>query len=100
MMMQMLCRYAPRRYRVYRLISNLAPNRYEVYRVEGGLIYLNLHEHPSTVQVAMGTYEPAKHAMIRRHIRPGMTFIDAGANMGDFTLQAAKLVGSSGRVVA
>ena len=43
----------------------------------------------------MGTYEPAKHAMIRRHIRPGMTFIDAGANMGDFTLQAARLVGTS-----
>jgi hypothetical protein len=38
--------------------------------------------------------------MIRRHIRPGMTFIDAGANMGDFTVQAARLVGSSGRVIA
>src|SRR5580700_9316570 len=100
MLMQTLCRFAPRRHRVYRLISRLAPNRFEVYRIEGGLIYLNLREHPSTVQVAMGTYEPAKHAMIRRHIRSGMTFIDAGANMGDFTLQAARLVGSSGRVIA
>lgn len=100
MLMQALCRFAPRRYRVYRLISRLAADRYDVYRIEGGLIYLNLHEHPITVQVAMGTYEPAKHAMIRRHIRPGMTFIDAGANMGDFTLQAARLVGSSGRVIA
>jgi FkbM family methyltransferase len=100
MLMQTLCNFAPRRHRVYRLISRLAANRYEIYRVEGGLIYLNLHEHPMMVQVAMGTYEPAKHAMIRRHLRPGMTFIDAGANRGDFTLQAAKLVGSSGRVIA
>ncbi len=64
------------------------------------MIYLNLHEHPSTVQVAMGTYEAAKKAMIRRYLRPGMTFVDAGANMGYFTLQAAGLVGSSGRVIS
>lgn len=100
MLMQMLCKFAPRRYRVYNWISRLAPNRFEVYRIEGGLIYLNLHEHPSTVQMAMGTYEPAKHAIIRRHLRPGMTFVDAGANFGVFTLQAARLVGSSGRVIS
>jgi FkbM family methyltransferase len=100
MLMQALCRFAPRRHRVYRLISRLASDRYEIYRVEGGLIYLNLHEHPMMVQMAMGTYEPAKYAMIRRHLRAGMTFIDAGANRGYFTLQAAKLVGGTGRVVA
>jgi len=100
MLTQTLCRFAPRRHRVYRLISSLAADRFEIYRVEGGLIYLNLHEHPMMVQMAMGTYEPAKHAMIRRHLRPGMTFIDVGANMGDFTLQAARLVGSTGRVIS
>jgi FkbM family methyltransferase len=100
MLMQTLCRFAPRRHRVYRLISRLAPNRFEIYRVDGGLIYLNLHEHPMMVQMAMGTYEPAKHAMIRRYLRPGMTFIDVGANFGDFTLQAARLVGGTGRVIA
>ncbi len=52
------------------------------------------------VQMAMGTYEPAKHAMIRRHLRRGMTFIDVGANRGYFTLQAAQLVGSAGRVIS
>jgi len=100
MLTQTLCRFAPRRHRVYRLISRFAADRFEIYRVEGGLIYLNLHEHPMMVQVAMGTYEPAKHAMIRRHLRPGMTFIDVGANMGDFTLQAARLVGPSGTVIS
>ncbi len=100
MLMQMLCSVAPRRHRVYRLLSRLAADRHEIYRVEGGQIYLNLHESPMMVQVAMGTYESAKHAMIRRHLRAGMTFIDVGANMGDFTLLAARLVGSAGTVLS
>jgi FkbM family methyltransferase len=100
MLMQTLCRLAPRRHRVYRLLSRLAPNRFEIYRIDNGLIYLNVHEQPMMVQMAMGSYEPAKQAMIRRHLRPGMTFIDVGANLGYFTLQAARIVGNSGRVIA
>jgi FkbM family methyltransferase len=100
MLMQALCSVAPRRYRVYRLLSRLAADRYEIYRVEGGLIYLNLHESAAMVQRAMSAYEPAKHALIRRHLRPGMTFIDVGANKGDFTLLAARLAGNSGTVIS
>ena len=100
MLMQTLCKVAPRRYRVYRLLSQVAPDRYKIYRVEGGLIYLNLHESAAMVQRAMHSYEPGKHALIRRHLRPGMTFIDVGANKGDFTLLAARIVGDSGRVIS
>jgi FkbM family methyltransferase len=100
MLMQMVCSVAPRRYRVYRMLSRLAPNRYEIYRVEGGQIFLNLHESSAMVQRAMRSYEPAKHALIRKHLRPGMTFIDVGANKGDFTLLAARLAGSSGKVIS
>ncbi len=100
MLMQTLCRVAPRRYRVYRLLSRLAADRNEIYRVEGGLIYLNLHESAAMVQRAMSAYEPAKHALIRRHLRPGMTFIDVGANKGDFTILAARLAGLSGMVIS
>lgn len=100
MLMQTLCSVAPRRYRVYRMLSRIAPDRYEIYRVEGGLIFLNLHESSAMVQRAMGSYEPAKHALIRRHLRPDMTFIDVGANKGDFTLLAARLAGNSGRVIS
>ena len=100
MLMQALCSVAPRRHRVYRLISRLAADRLEIYRVEGGLIYLNLRESAMMVQRAMGAYEPAKHALIRRHLRPGMTFVDVGANKGDFTLLAARLAGDSGRVIS
>src|SRR5208282_1503184 len=100
MLMQTLCSVAPRRYRVYQLLSRLAADRYEIYRVQGGLIYLNLHESAAMVQRAMGAYEPAKYALIRRHLRPGMTFIDVGANKGDFTLLAARLSGNSGMVIS
>ncbi len=58
MLMQTLCSVAPRRYRVYRLLSRLAADRYEIYRVEGGLIFLNLHESSAMVQRAMRSYEP------------------------------------------
>jgi FkbM family methyltransferase len=45
-------------------------------------------------------YEPGLAACLARVLRPGDTFVDAGANQGYFSLLAAKLVGPSGRVVA
>ncbi len=47
-----------------------------------------------------GCYEPQESACLRDILRPGMIFVDVGANWGFFTLMAARLVGSSGRVVA
>lgn len=43
-----------------------------------------------------------RHAIrvVRRELLPGDTFVDLGANVGYYSLIAAKLVGPSGRVVA
>ena len=38
--------------------------------------------------------------ILRRYLRPGDTFVDCGANIGHFSLVAARLVGPSGHVVA
>jgi FkbM family methyltransferase len=38
--------------------------------------------------------------LVRRLLRPGDTFIDAGANFGYFTLLGSRLVGPTGRVIA
>jgi FkbM family methyltransferase len=47
-----------------------------------------------------GSFEPNEFAFLRRTLRPGMTFVDIGANEGLFTLFAARRVGGSGRVIA
>ena len=45
----------------------------------------------------LGIYEPSKQAAVRRFTRPGGVFYDLGANVGFYTLLAAKL---GARVVA
>lgn len=50
--------------------------------------------------MAFGLYELDTYRLLRRLLKPGMRFIDCGANIGYFTLLAAKLVGSGGRVDA
>jgi FkbM family methyltransferase len=50
--------------------------------------------------LALGTYELPIQEILVKHLRPGDTFYDIGANVGFFTAIAAKLVGSRGRVFA
>jgi len=47
-----------------------------------------------------GGGEPEVQDALRRHLRPGMTFYDLGANVGFFSLLAARMVGERGYVVA
>src|SRR5258707_10706146 len=48
----------------------------------------------------IGRYEPQETAILQHVLRPGMTFVDVGANWGYFTLAGAFLVGPTGRVVS
>lgn len=45
-------------------------------------------------------WDPAIGVFLARNLAPGATFVDVGANIGYFTLQAARLVGDAGTVVA
>jgi FkbM family methyltransferase len=47
-----------------------------------------------------GIWEPAETAAFLAHVREGMCVFDVGANIGYYTLLAARAVGSSGRVWA
>jgi FkbM family methyltransferase len=47
-----------------------------------------------------GSCEPGVAWFLGRFLKPGMSFIDAGANLGEFTVRAAQLVGPSGVVYA
>ncbi|MBL0163549.1 MAG: DUF4214 domain-containing protein [Xanthomonadales bacterium] len=46
------------------------------------------------------SYEPHVSALLKRQLSRGDTFLDIGANIGYFTMMAAKLVGSHGKVIA
>lgn len=50
--------------------------------------------------LACGQYDGPLHAYYDRHLRPGMTCFDVGANIGDSTLHLAMRVGRNGRVHA
>jgi FkbM family methyltransferase len=47
-----------------------------------------------------GRYEPNEFCLLARVLKPGMTLVDVGANMGLYTLYAARRVGLSGCVLA
>jgi FkbM family methyltransferase len=47
-----------------------------------------------------GVLEPGLTRRFRETVRPGMVVVDVGANVGMYTLIAARLIGTSGRVIS
>ena len=47
-----------------------------------------------------GIWEPAITRFVKGRLKPGDLFVDIGANVGYYSLLAAKLVGSEGQVIA
>ncbi|MEO0586585.1 MAG: FkbM family methyltransferase [Planctomycetota bacterium] len=88
-------------YRVARLARGLRGRAgwSGAFATPGGRMTLDLGVYPD-VAMAFGLYELATERLIRRVLRPGDRFVDGGANVGYFTLLAAKCVGPSGRVDA
>jgi FkbM family methyltransferase len=66
---------------------------------DGFRLKLDLATYPD-VAMAYGLYELDTARLIKRLLKLGDHFVDAGANIGYFTLLAARLVGPSGRVDA
>ena len=60
----------------------------------------HLHDRIMREVCLTGRYEPQETALVQQTLRPGMVFVDVGANWGYFTLAAAHLVGRTGRVVS
>ncbi|MDX6690215.1 MAG: hypothetical protein QOG15_1672 [Solirubrobacteraceae bacterium] len=56
--------------------------------------------HAHLGSIVRGTLEPAVTEAMVRTVRPGHVVYDVGANLGYFTLVAARLVGPEGRVIA
>jgi FkbM family methyltransferase len=62
-------------------------------------IWLKLNPRTAGGTIA-GTGERRELEIVREHLRSGMTFYDVGANIGIFSMVAARIVGADGQVVA
>lgn len=69
--------------------------------VEGSKMYLKPREHTFATALLLGkAYEKCETDLLSEVVEEGMVVIDCGANIGYYTLLAAKLVGERGKVFA
>lgn len=66
----------------------------------GTTVDITLGNDNSLCLYVCGSFEPNEFAFVDRVLKPGMVFIDVGANDGYFTLFAARRVGAGGKVIA
>jgi FkbM family methyltransferase len=85
-----------------KLYWSLRPGTPLAYHLPTGGTLLLDHKHSFTgcFWPDVDHYEPEVRSFLQYALRPGDTFIDCGANVGYFSIQAGALVGSTGRVVA
>jgi FkbM family methyltransferase len=95
-------RYVPGGRAAYELVyKRLAPSDPVVVEFEGSRVCVD----PRDVGVSLyliteGAYEPRLTELLKQLIEPGMVVVDGGANVGCFTMLAARLVGEAGHVYA
>ena len=89
--------------RLARLLLPMLSRRQETtVTLAGGerLLVPSLQEPIAFHCLISGTYEPELIALLDAHLPRGGTFLDVGANVGVFTLTAARIAGLQGRVIA
>lgn len=81
---------------------SLRPGVPLAYQLPSGGTLLLDQKHPFTFCFwpDVEHYEPDVRSFLECVLRPGDTFIDCGANVGYFSVQAGALVGAGGKVVA
>lgn len=67
---------------------------------DGTRLWVDLGDYGVSHACMFGTYEPVETGFVRSMLKSGQYFIDIGANIGWFTMLAARIVGPSGRVYA
>jgi len=67
---------------------------------DGMIVDVTLGNDNSLCLYVCGSFEPNEFSFLDGFLRPGMVFVDVGANDGYFSLFAARRVGTTGSVVA
>lgn len=76
-------------------------DRFRRLRVAGVDVHLDVTDATARLHYFHGQpYEPGSARALRDSLAPGDVFVDIGANIGYFTVLAARIVGDGGRVVA
>lgn len=91
-----ICRPAPIRRVVNRLILALLPRSVRLGRAE---ILLNPHDPVVSGALAMGVYEKEEISLFARTIQPGMTVVDVGANLGAYSAVALDRLQGHGQLL-
>jgi FkbM family methyltransferase len=66
--------------------------------LDGRVLYGCFRHRSFLHHLSTGAYESFTAELFKRSLRPGMTVVDGGAHIGFYTLLAAELVGTNGRV--
>jgi FkbM family methyltransferase len=72
----------------------------EYANVQGNHVAIDRMDPSVGAPLKSGAFEPHLIQFFQTHLKPGMTFVDIGANMGTYSMLAAGLVGESGRVLS
>jgi FkbM family methyltransferase len=81
----------------HRVICRMIPPTVEM---KGVTLALNQADAIVSGNLALGCYEVTNLDLFSAKLRPGMTVLDVGANIGLYSAVAARLVGPTGRVIA
>jgi FkbM family methyltransferase len=83
------------------LVSRFGEEKWVATELENGRrIWLNLCDRHASIGCLIGEWEPNETRFMREAVKPGHTVVDAGANVGWFSLVAADCVGDAGKVYA
>ncbi len=84
-----------------RKLNDLASSEHRLVDLDDFRMYVSLSDIDVGLHIEKSkSYEPNVTGALKELLRPGMTFIDIGANIGFFSLLAAYHIGPKGRVHA